>query len=206
MKLKTRNKEGFTLIELLVVIAVIGVLATIVLSSLAQSRIRAKDAAIVSSLSSYRNTAELEYHGNFSTLCSGQSFVDIQTYIESNGGSIESCDDAEDSYRIIANLPSSIAYAFTNIAYASGEDAVCSNSNGFLMKSFVNQASKLPSPFCDLDEEGITPCAHSGQCSTGETCNAQSLCLNPPISECSYNANGILICPNVCYGFCVKGR
>ncbi len=47
-----RHKKGFTLIELLVVIAIIGILATVVLSSLTSSRDRARRAAALSSVSS----------------------------------------------------------------------------------------------------------------------------------------------------------
>src|SRR3989344_5189529 len=58
-----RNK-GFTLIELLVVIAVIGILATIVLVVLGNVRQRAKDTAVLSSLSSVVPVAQLCIDGN----------------------------------------------------------------------------------------------------------------------------------------------
>lgn len=55
------NKKGFTLIELLVVVAIIGVLASIVLSSLSQSRLAARDAKRISLLRNIETALELYY-------------------------------------------------------------------------------------------------------------------------------------------------
>ncbi len=73
------KRAGFTLIELLVVIAIIGILSAIVLTSLATSRGKAKDAAIASELNSLRSNAELfalsnSYnYGATSVLCDGST-------------------------------------------------------------------------------------------------------------------------------------
>ena len=56
------NKKGFTLIELLVAIAIIGLLSSVVLSSLATARQKARDAQRVSNLTEIRTALEMYYH------------------------------------------------------------------------------------------------------------------------------------------------
>lgn len=65
------NKRGFTLIELLVVIAIIGVLSSVVLSSLNSARQKARDAQRVSNLTEVRTALEMYYHDNGSYPNSG---------------------------------------------------------------------------------------------------------------------------------------
>lgn len=57
-------KKGFTLIELLVVVSIIGVLATIILSSLNETRQRAQEAVVFSEVRSLRQALELYYLDN----------------------------------------------------------------------------------------------------------------------------------------------
>ena len=66
-----KNNKGFTLIELLVVIAIIGILASVVLSSLNTARAKGADAAIKSNLANIRAQAELIYDEdeNYANVC-----------------------------------------------------------------------------------------------------------------------------------------
>lgn len=83
-KLLTSNlSRGMTLIELLVVITIIGVLSTIILSSVSDSRARAYDSKIKQQLSSFRTAAEIYFQNqvpntyNVSSSCSSGMFVSI---------------------------------------------------------------------------------------------------------------------------------
>jgi len=70
---KLSIQKGFTLIELLVVIAIIGVLSSIVLSSLNTARAKGADAAVKQQLAGMRSAAALLYEtsGSFDTVCDG---------------------------------------------------------------------------------------------------------------------------------------
>jgi type II secretion system protein G len=59
--MKTLKSKGFTLIELLVVVAIIGVLATIVLSSLSDARARSRDAKRLADIRTIQTALEV-YH------------------------------------------------------------------------------------------------------------------------------------------------
>jgi prepilin-type N-terminal cleavage/methylation domain-containing protein len=63
MKTYTNNK-GFTLIELLVVVAIIGILATIILSSLSSARESARDAKRLSDVKTIQTALEMYANDN----------------------------------------------------------------------------------------------------------------------------------------------
>jgi len=65
-RLNKVNLTGFTLIELLVVIAIIGLLSTIAIISLNNSRLKARDAKRISDLNQVRNALELYFNDCYS--------------------------------------------------------------------------------------------------------------------------------------------
>ncbi len=60
----TFSHRGFTLIELLVVIAIIGILSSVVLTSLSTAKLKAQDAQRASNLTEIRKALELYYDAN----------------------------------------------------------------------------------------------------------------------------------------------
>jgi len=70
------TQGGFTLIELLVVIAIIGILSAIVYASLSSAKLKSKDSAVKTQMSSMRVQAEIYYdlNGNkYTGLCTATS-------------------------------------------------------------------------------------------------------------------------------------
>ncbi len=104
---------GFTLIELLVVISIIGLLASIMIVSLGDSRDRGRDAVIQSSLLDVAQTAEGfagdtgSYLGlcdtNDNTLSSNAPFGALKTVIANQGG-VTTCRQSSEGFAVMSTM------------------------------------------------------------------------------------------------------
>ncbi|HEU0085758.1 MAG TPA: type II secretion system protein [Candidatus Paceibacterota bacterium] len=73
------SKKGFTLIELLVVVAIVGILASVTLGYLGDSRKKGVKTAVISNLSTVRAVSNIFYINNNGFLPSGGSTFGIAT-------------------------------------------------------------------------------------------------------------------------------
>lgn len=157
------KNKGFTLIELLVVIAIIGVLVTIITTYFANTRLRAKNAAIVTTMSNITAVLDADkYPGSLANLCLDfeplGEFSLIRKGVEDNGG-IWYCDSTDTDYRIYAKLNQRVILSQKSIlgtpAFAQENSMVhdfgnyyCLNSN--FVKNFTHwPGDSLAFPSCN---------------------------------------------------------
>ena len=97
------DKKGFTLIELLVVIAIIGILSTVVLTSLNSARDKARDASKIQGAREAGKAMELERNqrtGRFSTYNTvGAATIGLSEYLGVWPQGVEFIDNTSDNMR-----------------------------------------------------------------------------------------------------------
>lgn len=95
----TQVSKGFTLIELLVVIAIIGILSTIVLTSLSQSQARGYDTKIMQQLNGFRTGAQFYFTEH------GGSYGDAANCNEGMFNNVNPQEGSPGTYISAGNLP-----------------------------------------------------------------------------------------------------
>ncbi len=119
---------GFTLIELLVVIAIVGILSSIVLASLNQTRSKADDVRIKQQLANLRSSAANYYDAN------GESF-----------GTAADCTEG-----MFADVPSGVAALVASSSYSGLTTLVCESNP----TSFAVAANLATSTWWCVDSTG----------------------------------------------------
>ena len=140
-----KYSKGFTLIELLVVIAIIGILSSVVLTSLGSARTRAKDARVISDVQQIRTQIESDaaagnYNVSFTaadTLNATGNYATLTADATTNGGTITTKTTAVSgnytAYAIYGQLPSQTTATYfcidstgkTNPAAAAKTTVLC---------------------------------------------------------------------------------
>lgn len=136
--------KGFSLIELLVVIAIIGILAAIAYASYESARIKSNDNNIISILLQMRSQAELQYDGDYDSVCDPTSSSGIMwraAFDKSGATNVTMiCRDTNGSYFAVPNETiQSDSNSFTDAWKASvkflGDGWFCVDSSGSAVSS-----------------------------------------------------------------------
>lgn len=101
-----KSQQGFTLIELLVVIAIIGILSTVVVSSVQSAREKAANASVKSSLRSIVPAAQLVYDSanSYATVCATADIQKAYQAAGTVGGGTGVCNNSAGAYAASAPL------------------------------------------------------------------------------------------------------
>lgn len=98
--------KGFTLIELLIVIAIIGILTSVVISSLNIAREKGANAAIKQNLNTIRSQAEVLYDDNstYAGLCANETVLSALASANTASGGTATCNEAETEWAVSSPL------------------------------------------------------------------------------------------------------
>ena len=137
-----QKRGGFTLIELLVVITIIGILATVVLSSLGVARERSQNSSVQQTISNVRTQAEIHYTevGSYAGMCAFGSGLDIERLMQGimdANNAVAAMDNtlgnAQDSDTVMCHVSASgMEYALSApmLDVGDGQQYYCVDSTG----------------------------------------------------------------------------
>ena len=110
-----KKNSGFTLIEMLVVVAVIGILSSVLLTSLGPAKSKAKDARIIQEIDQARTIAETIYDGGYSGLPTSENQIVVH---------------------------STLGPLYTDIITQGGQMIIRKDNNGYVIYSKLNTLVK----------------------------------------------------------------
>ena len=157
MQLINHKKAGFTLIELLVVVAIIGILSSVVLSSLNTARMKGRDAKRVSDFKQLMTALELFYnqYGQYPVTCGAPTWDGhwqcLATCLETGAG----CGIATPGFQIPISkvsqdpLDNPATVSDSDPTYYYGYPAACSNGQSYRLAVYLETAHTVLSS--DLD-------------------------------------------------------
>lgn len=101
-----KYQQGFTLIELLVVIAIIGILSTVVISSVQSAREKAANAAVKAGLRSIVAPAQMVYDStnSYATVCANADITRAYTAAGVTGGGTAVCNNSATAWAAASPL------------------------------------------------------------------------------------------------------
>ena len=167
MLLFAKREKGFTLIELLVVVAIIGILSSVILGSLAQARIRARDARRLADIKQIQTALDLyaDEHGNqypddiYSTTV-GLAPTSGKMYIAA-----------------VPKDPRGSNYLYANLAFGNG---ACSVATGFCGTYVLGAVMEGVVPYGDVDGALVGSGADSVNCTDSSPGNnPNNFCVQP---------------------------
>jgi prepilin-type N-terminal cleavage/methylation domain-containing protein len=161
-----KARRGFTLIELLVVISIIGLLASIILSSLSSARKKGSDARIISDIQQTRVALHLGFDGAiYPDLVGGQTAGCNSTVLSAT---FASCVNATGPYFAALNALNNDAVSQGGVLYYTVTGSTNPLSNAFAIRGRLVTNNAIY--FC-LDSTGKTNVADNNAAAGSTTCH-----------------------------------